>query len=128
MQVCHMALGLSLPEENGTSSRFADILEDEQRMSSIFEKFVRNFYWHELSELWVSSEVIGWVAEGLTPEQSGYLPRMITDVTLRSLNRDRTIVIDTKFYPQILVSRFCGQAKVLSENLHQLQLHAKYGA
>lgn len=123
MHVCHMALDLSLPDEHGTGSRFVDILDDEVRMSSIFEKFVRNFYQREQNIFSVRSEVVSWDAENLTSEQAGYLPLMITDLTLRSSSR--TIVLDTKFYPQVLVSRYGGQPKIRSDHLYQLQAYIR---
>jgi 5-methylcytosine-specific restriction enzyme subunit McrC len=50
--------------------------------------------------------------------QTAYLPAMLTDITLRSPTR--TVVIDTKFYRQTLVSYFGAQSKVRSAHLYQL--------
>lgn len=123
MQVCEMVLILALPDQRGAGSRFVDILKDEERMSMIFEKFVSNFYRHEQTAFSVSSEVITWEAECLTPEQAGYLPYMVTDVTLRSPSR--TIVIDAKFYRQTFVNRHDGRPKIRSNHLYQLQAYIR---
>jgi 5-methylcytosine-specific restriction enzyme subunit McrC len=123
MRVCEMVLELALPEEGGTGSRFADILEDEERMSTIFESFVRNFYRQEQTSFSVGSEVITWEAECHIPDQASYLPTMVTDVTLRSPLR--TIVIDAKFYRQTLVNRHGGRPKIRSDHLYQLQAYMR---
>jgi 5-methylcytosine-specific restriction enzyme subunit McrC len=123
MRICEMVLELTLPEEGGMGSRFADILEDEERMSTIFESFVRNFYRQEQISFSVGSEVIAWESECPIPDQASYLPSMVTDVTLRSPLR--TIVIDAKFYRQTLVSRHGGRPKIRSDHLYQLQTYMR---
>ena len=126
MKVCEMVQELLLPEEGGRGSRFADILEDEERMSAIFEAFVRNFYRHEQGQFSVASEVISWE---MGPDPLGYgayLPAMLTDVTLRSPSR--TIVVDAKYYHQTLVSYLGGQKKIRSAHLYQLVSYLRNSA
>jgi 5-methylcytosine-specific restriction enzyme subunit McrC len=113
-----MVLELMLPEERGRGSRFANILQNEERMSAIFEAFVRNFYKQELKTFTVASEVIAWDTDSDLVSHMSYLPSMLTDVTLRSPTR--TIVIDAKFYGETLVSHLGGQKKVRSAHLYQL--------
>ena len=123
MKICEMVLDLTMPEEQGKGSRFADILKDESRMSAIFEVFVRNFFEREQDHFSVSSELIAWDT-GPNPTSHGqYLPSMLTDVTLRSPTR--TIVLDAKFYRETLVSHFGGQKKVRSAHLYQILSYLK---
>jgi 5-methylcytosine-specific restriction enzyme subunit McrC len=91
MDVCRLVMDLSLPDKSGIGHRFYDILEDETRMSEVFEHFVRNFYRLEQNHYSVAAETILWPAICAAPSQIGYLPTMITDVTLRS--EDITIVV-----------------------------------
>jgi len=98
MKICELVRELLLPKEGGRGSRFADILRDEERMSFIFEAFVRNFYRREQNQFSVGSEVIPWDMSPDSVGHAAYLPSMLTDVTLRSPTR--TIVIDAKFYHQ----------------------------
>jgi 5-methylcytosine-specific restriction enzyme subunit McrC len=118
MRICEMVLELMLPEERGRGSRFANILQNEERMSAIFEAFVRNFYKQELKTFTVASEVIAWDTDSNLVSHVNYLPSMLTDVTLRS--PIRTIVIDAIFYGETLVSHLGGQKKVRSAHLYQL--------
>jgi len=91
-------------------------------MASVFESFVRNFLRAEQKEFSVKSEVIQWDGYSLTAEGAQYLPAMKTDVTLRS--KQRTIVIDTKYYPEALVENF-GKKKIISGHLYQLYAYLK---
>jgi 5-methylcytosine-specific restriction enzyme subunit McrC len=118
MQVCEMVLELALPEKDGIGSRFVDVLENEVRMSDIYEKFVRNFYRTEQNFFSVGREEINWDTGSLDPQQASYLPTMRTDVTLRS--PFRTIVIDAKFCQETLVSYLGGRPKIQSGHLYQL--------
>jgi 5-methylcytosine-specific restriction enzyme subunit McrC len=118
MQVCELVFDQALPEEGGTGSRFADILEDEVRMSTVFESFIKNFYRREQSSFSAGSEIVEWEVKWFAQNYSRYMPAMRTDVTLRSPRR--TIVIDAKFYRQTLVSWQGGGPKVRSDHLYQL--------
>lgn len=120
MKICELVRELLLPEEGGRGSRFADILREEEQMSSIFEAFVRNFYRREQNQFSVfGPEGIPWDMSPDSVGHAAYLPSMFTDVTLRSPTR--TIVIDAKFYLQTLVvGRFGSQSKVRSAHLYQL--------
>ena len=60
MDVCRLIMDLSLPDEHGTGYRFYDVLQDETRMSTIFEHFVANFYRIEQDEYFVGRDIIRW--------------------------------------------------------------------
>ena len=123
MKICEMVQELLLPQEGGQGSRFANILQNEERMSAIFEAFVRNFYRREQTLFSVASEVISWDLGSDSLGYINYLPSMLTDVTLRS--PARTIVVDAKFYRDSLVSHLGGQKKVRSAHLYQLVSYLK---
>ncbi len=119
MKVCRLIMDLSMPDEGGAGHRFYDILEDETRMSTVFEHFVRNFFRLEQSHYSARAEMISWPARCANTRDADYLPTMITDITLRSA--DRIIVIDAKYYRDTFISRFGTQPKVRSDHLYQLQ-------
>ena len=119
-------MDLSLPEEQGKERRFNDILNDEVQMSGVFENFVRNFYRHEQRTYVAGGEDIHWPAVCAIESDQSYLPRMRTDVTLKSDNR--VIVMDTKFYKDTFAKdRFSGAQKIHSKDLYQLQTYLTYG-
>lgn len=117
LQLCEFVFHCTLPEQNGTGSRFADILQDEVRMSAVFEDFLRNFYAHEQQDFTVGRTVLAWQAIALSPGSADFLPRMETDITLKSKNRK--IIIDAKYYKETL-SRRRNSEKVRSDHLYQL--------
>jgi 5-methylcytosine-specific restriction enzyme subunit McrC len=122
LKVCQLVHECLLPEEGGHESKFYAVLEDEVRMSDIFERFIRNFFASSQTAFSVSVEEIKWVANARTPVHLAYLPIMVTDATLRSPKR--TIVIDTKYYRRTL-SRYMGSEKVWSSHLYQLFSYLK---
>lgn len=118
MRLCEFVFYSMLPDENGAKARFADILDDEVRMSTIFEEFLRNFYEHEQSEFRVKRDNMSWNAIPLTEGAAGILPGMETDISLTS--SERTIVIDAKYYKETLVGRPGFTKKLRSAHLYQL--------
>lgn len=117
MKLCELVWRAQIPDETGSTNRFADILKDETTMSAVFEDFLRNFYAHHQTRYRVGSEIMSWDAVVLDDASAGRLPIMETDITLRS--RERTIVMDAKFYKETLASRG-GPGKVRSGHLYQL--------
>jgi 5-methylcytosine-specific restriction enzyme subunit McrC len=124
MRVCELILGNLLPGEGEHQTRFADILEDEAQMSTVFEAFVRNFYREEQDAFAVAAEQVAWDVVCAEPWQARYLPTMRTDVTLRS--PERTIVMDAKFYRKTLVNYMGGTEKVRSAHLYQLLTYLRH--
>jgi 5-methylcytosine-specific restriction enzyme subunit McrC len=122
LKICELVHSAFLPEENGHGGKFAAILDDEERMSAVFETFVRNFFKSEQAEVSVGSEYIQWDAKDADVSSMEYLPAMLTDVTLRSTHRN--IIIDAKFYKETL-QRHHGQDRIRSAHLYQLFSYLK---
>ncbi|NTZ43610.1 hypothetical protein G7A66_11055 [Altererythrobacter sp. SALINAS58] len=118
MKLCEFVFQSALPEDGGTNARFADVLEDEIRMSAVFEDFLRNFYAHEQREYSVKRNNFLWDAVSLTETGSALLPIMQTDIMLRS--EVRTIVADAKFYKETLRGHQNSSPKIRSNHLYQL--------
>ncbi|HEV2596450.1 MAG TPA: hypothetical protein VGU01_14760 [Sphingomicrobium sp.] len=115
-----------MPDEAGESAKFADILVDEVRMSSVFEEFLRNFYSYELDGYDVSKTQMTWGAEALTPGAAAILPIMETDIVLSSAKR--TMIIDAKYYKEVLVGRAGFPKKIRSGHLYQLAAYMRRAA
>ncbi|TCS66642.1 5-methylcytosine-specific restriction enzyme subunit McrC [Primorskyibacter sedentarius] len=120
MRVCELVFHSLLPDEQGKNSKFQSILEDQVRMSALFEDFLRNFYRAELPGYSAASEIMSWRAEAAHEADLLFLPIMQTDITLRSGNR--TIVADAKYYREALAGgRY--DPKVRSAHLYQLSTY-----
>ena len=123
LRLCELAFRAQLPVENEAGSSFADILKDEILMSAVFEDFLRNFYQHNQRRYSVGREIMAWDALPLDEHSLGRMPVMETDITLRS--RERTIVMDAKFYKEMLVSKG-GAGKIRSGHLYQLYAYIEH--
>jgi len=120
MRVCELIYNSLLPDEQGNGSKFLSVLDDETRMSALFEEFIRSFYRLELPGYSAASEIMQWLAEADNAIDLAYLPIMKTDITLRS--GSRTIVADAKYYKEILAGgRY--DPKVRSEHLYQISTY-----
>jgi 5-methylcytosine-specific restriction enzyme subunit McrC len=123
MRLCEFVFWSLLPDETGNGTRFQQVLEDEVRMSAVFEDFLRNFYQLHRPDYSVRAESIDWDVTEATEHDLGLLPRMVTDITLR--HPDHTIVIDAKFYQKSLAQGPYGE-RVRSQHLYQLVTYLQH--
>lgn len=122
LHVCEFIHEHWLPEESGGQRCFRDFVRDG--LPELFEKFVFNFYQHELGPDWhVSSPVIHWQMSAFNPEADRFVPRMETDVCLRG--PARSIILDTKFYASALKQSAFGEPKLPAPNLYQLYTYLR---
>ena len=106
MAVCRMVLEKSIPvhDENG-NAEFSSMLSS-QRLSSLFEKFIREYYRRHFPRLMPAAPIVDY---GIGV-RSQYLPRLRTDVVLTGPSYK--LVIDAKCYGTILGTHF--EKKILS--------------
>lgn len=117
MKVCEFVFWSQMPDQQGAGSRFQDILEDETRMSAVFEEFLRGFYRSELLGCSVGSEVMPWSASSADKSDLLVLPAMQTDITIRTPTD--TTIVDAKYYREALGGgRY--EPRLRSAHLYQL--------
>jgi 5-methylcytosine-specific restriction enzyme subunit McrC len=117
MRLCQFVYWSLMPDDRGAETRFQKILEDDVRMSAVFEDFLRKFFELHRKEYRVRAESGEWHVSDATEDDLALLPRMVTDITLR--HPDHTIIVDAKFYRQALSQSPYGE-KVRSQHLYQL--------
>jgi 5-methylcytosine-specific restriction enzyme subunit McrC len=117
LKVAALAYDSLLPDPMSDEYAFQDILRDERKMAAVFQDFVKNFYDLEQRALKVEPLSLAWQATPLSVTGAAQLPRMIVDVHLRGPNR--TIIIDTKYYPEALQS-YHDARSFRSAHLYQL--------
>jgi 5-methylcytosine-specific restriction enzyme subunit McrC len=125
MRLCEFVFRSRLPCPDGKTSRFADILKDEEKMSRVFEEFLRNFYFYEQNRFTVSSENMYWNARSYSAGGMSLIPIMKTDVTLRCPSK--IIVMDAKFYAEPF-PRSYGVRKLRPAHLYQLFAYLKHAS
>jgi 5-methylcytosine-specific restriction enzyme subunit McrC len=117
LHICEFVLEHWLPAERGGARRFRDFVRDG--LPALFENFVLNFYRHELPTGWnVNASVIQWQLVAPNTDAMALMPRMETDVCL--CGPGRAIILDTKFYAQVLKTGSYGMLKLSSPNLYQI--------
>ena len=123
MRLCEFVFWSLMPDERGAAARFQQVLDDEVRMSAVFEDFLRNFFQLHRTEYRVRAESPEWYVSEATEEDLALLPRMVTDITLR--HPDHTIIVDAKFYRKALVQGRYGE-RVRSQHLYQLVTYLQH--
>lgn len=118
LRICELCFRSLMPDERGDNTKFLNILEDEIYMPGVFEAFLRNFYKLELPEFTVKKEQLKWRAEAEDENDLQYLPRMETDISLKS--NSRIIIIDAKYYKTALETNRGGGPKIQGAHLFQL--------
>ncbi|MER2262780.1 MAG: restriction endonuclease [Psychrobacillus sp.] len=114
VDVCRFLYEELLLDVSSTPQAMKEV-QDEQRLSTLYEKFIFAFFKRETNYI-VSRPQIQWkVDDGF----SEALPIMQTDLVLRQ--DKKTLIIDTKFYSENMVARFDGGvSKQKSANLYQI--------
>ena len=120
INLCYLIIdGLMMSEEKG-QHKLMNFL-DEQKMSSLFERFVLEYYRFHHDNLSVSAPYISWmVNEG----ELDFLPVMKTDIMIK--NKSQTLIIDTKYYSKSMQHRQeYNSYKFHSNNLYQIFTYVK---
>jgi 5-methylcytosine-specific restriction enzyme subunit McrC len=124
IQLCEFVFWSLMPDEYGAGSRFKQILQNEVRMSAVFENFLRNFFRLHRKEYRVRAESPQWHVSDAAERDLAFLPRMLTDITLR--HPDHIVIIDAKFYGKgPLVEGPYGE-RLNSGNLYQLMTYLQH--
>ncbi|MCH1624442.1 5-methylcytosine restriction system specificity protein McrC [Ferdinandcohnia quinoae] len=114
VDVCRYLYEQLLFDESSTSQMLKEV-QDEQRLSSLYEKFIYAFFKRE-TKYNVSHPQIRWIVDD---ELTDALPIMQTDLVLQK--DKKTLIVDAKFYSENMVARFVGgAAKQKSGNLYQI--------
>ena len=121
ISICELIYDFTLPEGNGKSYKFSDIVRDEVRMRLVFQDFVKNFFAIE-SDFVVTPLSMKWDATSDNEEELNLLPSMTTDIHLGK--GDRRIIVDTKYYKESLQEHF-GKQSIHSAHLYQLFSYLK---
>jgi 5-methylcytosine-specific restriction enzyme subunit McrC len=117
LSVCRLIFKQLVPTESAGEYEFRDFVRDDAAMARIFERFVLNFYRREQRRYKASARTINWQDVVASESDRKRVPQMKFDILLRS--RRRTIIIDTKYYPKALASRF-GKSTIRPQHLFQL--------
>lgn len=123
LSICELIFHELIVNERKGNIEFITFLKDE-KMAKLYEKFVLNFYKKELDKnaYSVSSPHIEWLLSDKNETVSNILPQMRTDVVIKNKLNNKQLVIDTKFYSDVLISSHCSDSKKI-RNAHLYQIN-----
>lgn len=120
LNICYFVLdGMLLTTESG-GYRMASFSDDH--MSTLYEKFVLEFYRYHYKSLSANPDMIKWDVDYDQSPVINLLPSMKTDITLHK--GPRTLIIDTKYYGTSLQYNQ-DKATIRSNNLYQIFAYVK---
>lgn len=118
VNICYLVINGLLQSEKSGQVKLMDF-EDDQLMSSLYEKFLLNYFKKEHPDIKTHAPQIDWqVDEGWDV----MLPKMKTDVTLEYENK--VLIIDAKFYKDNLIENY-GRNMHRTANLYQIFTYVK---
>lgn len=109
----------SIPTEEYGAYEFIDIMKDEEKMSTIFEEFLKKFYSLH-SDYRVKGGYYYWDFQAVENSNINLLPRMETDIEL-SLGK-RKIIIDAKYYRKAFTNRYEAR-KLIPSHIYQMNAY-----
>lgn len=119
--VCELIVRGLLPTHDSGTTKLTPWLSDEA-MSSLYERFLREYYAHHHPELSPAARNVAWDLDDSSDHDS-QLPQMRTDVTLR--HGERALIIDAKYYSDSMQAGAWGKSTVHSANLYQVLAYVK---
>lgn len=123
LNVCELLYERLLPEQDRPGEyKFLDFTRDENKMNAIFESFLLNFYRQECVQDYpiVKRSIIHFQLTAIEEADEDLLPEMITDVTLDNPDSGKRIILDAKYYKEMLTSRFESAKKLRRDHISQI--------
>jgi 5-methylcytosine-specific restriction enzyme subunit McrC len=124
LNVCRLIYRASLTHEHAGEHEFRNFFRKDERMRLLFERFVRNFYWHESRNPGSNFRVdrkskVTWAGLAGADAHLNRVPGMWTDI--RILMPNRILVFETKFVPKMFqLNPRSGKKTIRSGHLYQL--------
>lgn len=119
--VCELVVRGLLPTHDAGATKLGSWVS-EDAMSSLYERFLREYYVRHHPELSPGAPTVSWDLDqgSVDPSQ---LPQMRTDVTLRC--GERTLIIDAKYYSKSMQTGLGGKSTIHSANLYQVLTYVR---
>ena len=118
INICYLVITGLIHSEKVGDKKLMEFFDDQQ-MSSLYEKFLLNYFKKEHPNILTHAPQIDWqIDEGI----DFFLPKMKTDVTLEYQNK--ILIIDAKFYSQNTLKNY-GKNIHNTSNLYQIFAYVK---
>lgn len=121
INICQLIIKGLLQNEKQQKIKLYDF-DDEERMSSLYERFIREYYKQEHPEIKAEAEKIPWKLDNNQTNEK--LPEMRTDITITDEENKKILIIDAKYYTKTLQEHY-GRKTIHSANLYQIFTYTK---
>lgn len=121
ISICYLVIKGLLQSSLEGSAKLMDFF-DEQRMCRLYEKFILEYYRIEHKELSAGAPQIQWALS--EDDDFDMLPKMQTDITLKSKDGLRVLVMDAKYYTHNTQVQY-DKHSIHSHNLYQIFTYVK---
>ena len=119
--ICYLTLTGLIQSDKKGNKKLKKFL-DERKMSKIYEQFVFNYYDLKYKRvLTVDGKEIKWPLNNPEDNKDKLLPNMYPDIVLSSRTERNVLIIDTKYYDEILTESNSHH----SHNLYQIFTYVK---
>lgn len=118
VSICNLIIKGMIQTTSSGKTKLMDFI-DEQRMSSLYEKFILEYYRKEHKDINASASFINWQ---LDDGFDMFLPRMKSDILLSS--KDKILIIDAKYYSKNMQQNY-DKESVVSANIYQIFTYVK---
>jgi 5-methylcytosine-specific restriction enzyme subunit McrC len=122
LDTCELLFHELLPSSDGNRYTIHEFGGAPQEMGALFQRFVANFYRRRQKNYIVKPQYLEWLELKADPSVVDRLPKMRTDIILRSSTH--SIIIDCKFYKEALRGRW-KQEHIRTEHLFQISAYAR---
>ncbi len=119
MNICYLVIeGMLMSEEKG-KYKLSEYIDD-QRMSTLYEKFILSYYKKHYPDLKVTQSHIDWNTDDSIIT---LLPQMKSDIMIEYCGK--TFIIDAKYYTSSMQTGQYGKETIHSHNLYQIFTYVK---
>lgn len=118
ISICNLIIHGLIHTTTIGSNKIMDFI-DEQKMSTLYEKFILEYYRKEHPSIEVNASFIEWQ---LDDDFDLFLPKMKSDISLS--NGRKTLIIDAKYYSDNMQHHF-ERDSIISANIYQIFTYVK---
>lgn len=119
INICAYVINRSLIDPNKEKQKL--MIFSEEHFYRLYERFILAYYRRHHPQLKATPETINWNIDEERSVGWEYLPQMITDITLHKGNK--TLIIDAKFYSQIMRTKYRDKLTYNSSNFYQISAY-----
>lgn len=123
MNICYFIYSSLIQTQDNGKHYMLQFTDD--KLATLYEHFILNYYKLEHKELIASSPYINWNLDETTDYAIlNFLPKMKSDIMIQTKDLEKTLIIDAKFYSKTMQT-FYERETFRNNNLYQIFTYVK---